>query len=151
MVQKGVLFVSDGSEETHRTDYQTRPARVVRLITDDELVFNLGAVNGVRTGMLFNVIDPATEDILDPQTGENLGSIKRKKAQIRVIDVSPRISLARVYPSRGRAGFSRDADTLMGPKPPSATLSGESWPDGVRVGDPVEFSAERVDVRRQIG
>jgi hypothetical protein len=125
--------------------------RVVQLVTDDELVFNLGADDGIKKGMVFSILDPVTQDITDPQTGENLGSIRRAKAQVRVIDVSGRISLARVYPSRGRAGISYASETLMGPKPPSAALSGDMWPDGVRVGDPVEFFAEKVNIMRQIG
>jgi len=117
--------------------------RVVRLVTDDELLFNLGSEDGVEAGMLFSVLDPLTEKIMDPKTGEDLGSIKRVKAQIRVVNVSERVSLARVSPSRGRAGISFASEVLMGPKLPSAKLTGDTWPDGVGVGDPVEFAADR--------
>jgi hypothetical protein len=121
---------------------------VVRLITDDELIFNLGSSSDVTEGMLFEVLDPTTEDVIDPRTGNNLGSIERVKSQVRVITVAEQISLARVFPSRGRFGISVSAETLMGPKPASGTLSGNVWPDGVKVGDPIRYTGQRVQLDR---
>jgi hypothetical protein len=66
---------------------------VARLITDDELAINLGSRDGVHKDMYFNVVDTRAEDIPDPVTGENLGSIQRIKAQVRIISVSERLSL----------------------------------------------------------
>jgi len=117
--------------------------RVIRLVTDDELLFNLGSNNGVRQGMIYNILDPATQNVVDPKTRENLGSLERIKAQVRVISVTERMSLGRVYPGRSRGGLPYSAETLMGPKPPSGKLSGNAWPDGVVVGDPVKDSGRK--------
>lgn len=114
--------------------------RVVRLITDDELLFNRGSQHGVKKGMYFEVIDPITEDVIDPVTGENLGSIKRQKARIRVISVNERMAQAEVYPQRGREGILASTNVLMGPKPRSGSLTdSQRWPDGVTVGDRVKY------------
>lgn len=113
--------------------------RVIQLVTDDELLINLGSIHGVTAGMRFKVLDPTTLDVTDPVTGEKLGSIDRVKAQIQVTQVSERFSLAEVHPPRGRSGIGSAAQVLMEPKPPSATLTGDTWPDGVQVGDPLKY------------
>jgi hypothetical protein len=102
---------------------------VARLITDDELVINLGSRDGVKKDMYFNIIDESARDVPDPITGENLGSIDRIKAQIHIERVS----------DRGRSGFPGSIGILMGPKPPSGKLTGDTWPEGVKVGDPVKY------------
>lgn len=112
---------------------------VAKLITDDELVINRGARDGVKEGMYFNVLDETTENIRDPETGEDLGSIERIKVQVRVISVSEKISLAAVYPRRTRSGLPTNIDLLMGTRPRSGRLSGETWSDGTQVGDPVVY------------
>jgi len=112
---------------------------VARLVTDDELVINRGSRDGVKEGMYFNVLDETTDNIRDPQTGEDLGSIERIKVQVRVTSVSERISLAEVYPPRGRIGLPSSIDVLMGSRPRSGRLTDEVWPDGTRVGDPIVY------------
>lgn len=117
------------------TETNVPEALVARLVTDDELIINRGSKDGVKQGMRFKIVDSLTEDVFDPVSGENLGSIERIKTQIEIISVSDKISLARVYPSRGRANFPSNIDMLMGPKPPSPKLTGDRWPDGTAVND----------------
>jgi hypothetical protein len=112
---------------------------VARLVTDDELVINLGSRDGVKKDMYFNVIDESTENISDPITGEDLGSIERIKVQVRIIRVSERLALGLIYPGRSRTDFPGDISVLMGPKPRSGKLTGNTWPEGVKVGDPVIY------------
>jgi hypothetical protein len=121
------------------TEVSIPEGHVVKLITDDELIFNLGSRHGVKEGMYFEVTDPLTENVVDPITGDVLGSIKRRKAQIRVLTVAERMSTAEIYPRRGRAGISASVDLMMGPKPRSGTLTADKWPEGVGVGDPVKY------------
>jgi hypothetical protein len=130
------------TEDSSTEKTLTQGGRVVRLVTDDELIMNLGSAHGVLENMIFDILDPSTQNIIDPDTHENLGSIERVKAQVRVINVSERISLARVHPLRGRAGVSSASEALMGRKPPSTRLSNDVWPDGVTPGDPVKFTGD---------
>lgn len=113
---------------------------VARLITDDELAINLGSSAGVKENMIFSILDETTENITDPITGEDLGSIDRVKAQVKIIAVSERLSLGIIsWPSRNREGFPGSVGILMGPKPRSGKLTGSTWPEGVKVGDPVKY------------
>lgn len=124
------------------TDSPASPLRgyVARLITDDELAINLGSRDGVKKDMIFSILDETTEDITDPITGENLGSIERVKAQVKIKTVSERLSLGLIsWPTRRREGFPLDVGILMGPRPRSGKLSDSTWPEGVKVGDPVRY------------
>jgi hypothetical protein len=113
---------------------------VARLITDDELAINLGTKDGVKEDMIFNILDENTENITDPITGENLGSIDRIKAQVKITAVSERLSLGLIsWPSRGRDSLPYNIGVLMGPKPRSGKLTDDTWPEGVQVGDPVKY------------
>jgi hypothetical protein len=122
---------------------QTLKGYVARLITDDELAINLGSADGVREGMSFNVLDTSTESIPDPVTGEDLGSIERLKARIRIISVSERLSLGVISPPRGREGVPSSLRLWEGPRPRSGRLTGDAWPEGVKVGDPVQSVTSR--------
>jgi hypothetical protein len=121
------------------TESPTLRGYVARLITDDELAINLGSRDGVKEDMYFNVLDERTQNVRDPKTGEDLGSIERIKAQVRIISVSERLSLGLIYPDRRRADFPSGIGALMGPKPRSGKLTGDTWPEGVKVGDPVIY------------
>jgi hypothetical protein len=113
--------------------------RVAKLITDEELVINIGSVDGVKSGMLFDVLDQATEDIVDPVTYKKLGSVDRVKSRVRVTTVGERIALAHVTAARGNF-LSSAAQVMTGQPAQSAVgLSGDAWPDGVRVRDPVRL------------
>lgn len=68
--------------------------KVAKILNSRELVINLGAKDGVAVGMYFDVLDPNGEDILDPDTGEILGSINRPKIRVKVAKVQERLSLA---------------------------------------------------------
>jgi hypothetical protein len=71
--------------------------RVARILNSRELVINRGAEAGVSLGMRFAVLDPAGEDITDPDTGQIIGSLQRPKAQVEIVQVSENISVAKTY------------------------------------------------------
>jgi hypothetical protein len=124
------------------TDSPASPLKgyVARLITDDELAINLGSRDGVKEDMIFSILDERTDNITDPITGEDLGSIERVKAQVKITTVSERLSLGLIsWPTRRREGFPLDVGILMGPRPRSGKLTGSTWPEGVKVGDPVRY------------
>lgn len=71
--------------------------KVARILNSRELVINVGTKDGVSPEMFFDVLDPKGEDILDPDTGEILGSINRPKVRVKVTKVFERLSLASTY------------------------------------------------------
>lgn len=71
--------------------------RVARILNSRELVLNIGSDLGVVEGMYFDIMDPAGEDIRDPETLEVLGSIERPKVRVQIIRVQQRISIATTY------------------------------------------------------
>src|SRR5260370_27128707 len=82
--------------------------------------------------MEFAVLDPTTRGVSDPDTGEDLGSIDRVKAYVRVTQVGDRLALARIV---SRPGLSALASVVSGRQP--YTLSSSRWPEGVAARDPV--------------
>lgn len=119
---------------------------VVKLLTDDELLLNVGTDGGAEVDQLFRILDPMTMDVKDPFTGESLGSVERVKAKVRVVEVGERVSIARVHPGRSQ-GLSSIAQVLSG-APRASVLSGSTWPDGVAVGDPAVRSGRLVMPQR---
>jgi hypothetical protein len=71
--------------------------QVARILTSRDLVINRGRTDGVTEGMKFAVLDPAGENIKDPESGESLGSIRRPKVYVQVSKVEERLALARTY------------------------------------------------------
>lgn len=67
---------------------------VAKLFNSRQLALNLGTKDGVVTGMQFDILDPDYADILDPVTGEILGSIDQAKVRVRVTRVQDRLCLA---------------------------------------------------------
>jgi hypothetical protein len=119
-------------------DESSLRGHVAKLITDDELLLNIGSADGVKYGMTFEVLDQETENVYDPVTGKNLGSIDRVKTKVRVFELSEHLSLAHITTPRYNP-MSSAAQVMLGQpaEQPSARLTGDTWPDGVRVADPV--------------
>ena len=86
--------------------------RVVRLVTDEELLINLGSEQGVTEGDTFQILDARTRNVKEPGTNRDLGSLDRVKTQVVVIQVSELMSLAKVR--RRTMGLSGAAQVLSG-------------------------------------
>jgi hypothetical protein len=71
--------------------------KVARVLNSRELALNIRSEHGVREGMLFDVIDPKGEDIVDPETGDIIGSLERAKVRVEVISAQNRLSVASTY------------------------------------------------------
>lgn len=74
--------------------------KVIRILNDREVVLNKGATSGLQEGDYIGIIDPATENLQDPDTGEDLGGIRRYKVALRVSRVSERAAIAATYKTR---------------------------------------------------
>ena len=62
-------------------------AKVARILNSREIVITAGSSSGVLIGMYFDVMDPKGEDIMDPDTGDILGSLERPKVRVQVTQV----------------------------------------------------------------
>src|SRR5690348_8111467 len=68
-------------------------ARVIRIISSKQLIFNAGSADGVQRGMKFRV-QSSSEPIIDPQTGEKLGEYPTWKVTIEPDRVFERYTIA---------------------------------------------------------
>jgi|688.fasta_scaffold268242_1 hypothetical protein len=71
--------------------------KIAQVLNSRELALNIGTDHGVRVGMLFDVLDPKGEDIVDPDTGAVLGSLARPKVRIKIISVQSKLSVGSTY------------------------------------------------------
>lgn len=82
------------------SDHAPIRGKVAKILNSTELIVNRGSDDGVTVGMRFAVLDPKTENIKDPETGEELGSIYRPKTEVEIVDVQPKLAVARTFRSR---------------------------------------------------
>ena len=71
--------------------------KVARVLNAREIAINVGSIDGVLVGMLFEVMDTRHINITDPDTEERLGSIVRPKVRVKIIEVHNRLSVATTY------------------------------------------------------
>lgn len=74
--------------------------KVIRILNDREVVLNRGSLNGIQEHDYIGVVDPETENMKDPDTGEDLGSVRRYKVALRVSQVSDRLAIAATYKTK---------------------------------------------------
>ena len=77
--------------------------KVARVLNDREIALNVGTVNGVSTGMYFDVVDTQYENILDPDTKEVLGSFERPKVRVKVTYVQEKVAIATTFRYRSES------------------------------------------------
>jgi hypothetical protein len=74
--------------------------RVIRILDKQTLVLSVGSEHGVENGMQFNIYSPS-EQIIDPETGEDLGGYRQRKATVVARTPYPKFTIA-VTPMRSR-------------------------------------------------
>lgn len=78
----------------------TRPSisGQVALVEDDHtLVINRGTEAGVTEGMVFAVHSREASVITDPESGRELGRLRREKLRVRVVDAQPLFARAHTF------------------------------------------------------
>lgn len=74
----------------------------VALVEDDyTLVINRGADAGVVSGMVFAVYSGSGQVVTDPESGRELGRLRREKIRVRVFDVAPLFARAHTFVETG--------------------------------------------------
>jgi hypothetical protein len=98
--------------------------------------------------MVFVIMNPAGDEINDPDTGEPLGEVNRPKVQVKVLTVRPQFAIARTFEKIGGSSgiLGPDMSTLFYGKPATyRTLRSDDalWEpiteeeSYVKIGDPV--------------
>lgn len=103
--------------------------KVASVLNERELAINIGSEHGVTAGMKFKVLADKPTEILDPESGESLGSLDRDKVRVKAVDVQARFSVCRTYKTRyvgGGAFYSAFANVLVAqPREVVETLKAE--------------------------
>lgn len=127
---------------------------VAKILNSRQLVINKGQEDGIKKGMIFTVFDKKGDNIKDPVTGTNLGSVRRPKVSVKVIEVEPKLSVAETYKSE-RVNIGGSGMNLVGVarmfEPPkyidqyeTLKTNEQTWEDldesesFVKSGDPIE-------------
>ena len=71
--------------------------KVARILNSREVALNVGANEGVREGMQFDILSPELHDIKDPDTQEVIGSVNRPKIRVLVSVVEDRFCVAHTF------------------------------------------------------
>ncbi len=67
--------------------------RIVRILDDHTVVLNVGSEAGVEGRMRYAIYTPY-DTVTDPETGEDLGSYRRRKGAVVVQEIAPRFCVA---------------------------------------------------------
>ncbi len=71
--------------------------KVAKILTEREVVINIGSAQGVKKGMKFAILAPTPEEILDPETGEKLDVVDRPKVTVQATEVREKITICSTY------------------------------------------------------
>ncbi|NYI71403.1 hypothetical protein GGQ54_001963 [Naumannella cuiyingiana] len=97
------------------TDSQIQ-AKVAAILSDRELVLNVGTESSVTEGMKFKILNRNGVNIKDPDTGKSLGSVELVKTVVKVVKIEgPHLCIARTFRrTRGTPGALGDLAGLQG-------------------------------------
>lgn len=76
---------------------QTITGQVALIEDDHTLVINRGTQAGVAVGMVFAVNAESGPVITDPESGRELGRLRREKLRVRVFDAQPLFARAHTF------------------------------------------------------
>ena len=99
---------------------QTKPitGKIARILNSREVALNIGSENGVKSGMLFEVLSSNGYEIPDPDTGLILGSVSAPKVSLKITRVQEKVCVASTYRTKrvDIRSFSTSADMFKSPK-----------------------------------
>ncbi|AQT78870.1 hypothetical protein B1R94_05750 [Mycolicibacterium litorale] len=121
---------------------ETITGQVAFIEDDHTLVINRGTEAGVAVGMVFAVNADTGPVITDPESGRELGRLRREKLRVRVFDAQPLFARAHT--------FVRTDDLYGLLQIPFFAASGDDAVT-VDVGDAVESIHREPSARRAIG
>ena len=72
-------------------------AKVAQVLNSTDLALNRGEDAGVRVGMRFAILSDRGADIRDPDTGDVLDSVEIAKTLVKIVSVTPKLSVGRTF------------------------------------------------------
>jgi len=122
------------------TDSERIRGKVAAILSQRELVLNVGMEDGVEIGDKFVILNSKGIDVTDPDSGEVLGTVEVPKTVVKVVRVDgPHLSVARTFRTlKGSPGFFAAASAISGTPSRTETLdiaSGSSLKAELSEGD----------------
>lgn len=68
--------------------------KIVKIVDAETIVINGGSDNGISIGDIFEIFETGQE-VIDPDTGESLGTLDNVKETVRAINVFPQLTICR--------------------------------------------------------
>lgn len=96
--------------------------KVAALLNERELVITIGATDGVRPKMRFRVLAAEPVEVVDPDTGDSLGTLEREKVRVQAIDVHEAFTVCQTYETLRRPALSGLVGSELVDSPPVRTL-----------------------------
>lgn len=130
---------------TQTNDDDRIRGKVAAILSERELVLNIGPANGVYVGMKFAILNSQGIDIKDPETGEILGSVEVPKTVVKVVRIGgDRLSIARTFRTiKGTPGVLSTMSSISGTPDRIETLKIASGSD-LRAELPAEQSRIKI-------
>lgn len=69
-----------------------KTGKIIRILSDEELLINIGKNQGAYVGEKYKIYEKG-EEIQDPDTGENLGTLDYIKATVEIVNVYENFSI----------------------------------------------------------
>lgn len=113
-------------------------AKVARILSEQQVVLNKGRRDSVEVGMVFTIGDETLDHILDPDTGEDLGSVGAPRPAFEVVQVGERVALAVRYQSAGDLSVALSAWSVRS----RGRLGLSEW-EQLEIGTPAIYSGQR--------
>ena len=83
--------------------------KIIKIIDDKTIVINGGSENGIKNGDKFEILDTG-EQITDPFTNENLGTLDTIKEIVTADNVLPKMTICRAKEKSRNGIFSLHSD-----------------------------------------
>ncbi len=79
---------------------QTLEGKIMK-VSEDKVYINLGKDSGIAVGQVFDVMQKG-EELIDPDTGESLGSEDKKIGSVKVTEVKEKLALADIVDGKDK-------------------------------------------------
>lgn len=98
--------------------------KVAQILTERELIINVGSNHGVRHGMKFKILADAPLEVRDPETHDVIGEIDREKVVVMASEIEEKFTVCKTFRkwATGGASIFSIASMMAGPREKHETL-----------------------------